>query len=105
MDPTPAGVWLEEAAVVCHDIQLLSKNHRHPEAGPFCPFSDGDWTSIHGLWIMGMLKFGDEGKSTPSAVQTKACPHFAFIQIKKTEALHALVLAETKAFSQKTQVH
>lgn len=35
MDPTPGEAWPQEAAAGCCDIQLLSKNHRHPEAGPF----------------------------------------------------------------------
>lgn len=53
------------------------------------------------------LNLGMEASPPLSAVQSKPCPqmHFAFIKIKKVKALHALVLAETKAFSQKIQVH
>lgn len=77
MDPTPREAWPEEAAAGCCDIQLLSKNQGHPEAGTF---SAGDWTSIHGLWTTGTLKFGEGGNSIPEC-QTKACPQilFAFI--------------------------
>jgi len=62
MDPTPGEAWPEKAAAACHDIQLLSKNHRRPEAGPF---SAGGWTSIHGPLTTGTLRFEDGGNSIP----------------------------------------
>lgn len=64
MDPTPGEAGPEEAAAGCRDIQLLSKKHRHPQAGPF---SAEDWTDIHGLWTTGALKFGDGGYSMPES--------------------------------------
>lgn len=99
MEPTPGEAWPEEAAARCRDIQLLSKTHRHPEAGPS---SAGDWTNIHVSGPRARLNFRMEATPSPSAIQSKASPqiHFAFIQRKKIQALTTLVLSETEAFPQ-----
>ena len=53
---------------------------------------------VSGPWAHLNLRM--EATPSPSAVQTKACPqiYFAFIQMKKIQALTTPVLSETKAF-------
>lgn len=99
MEPTPGEAWPEEAAAGCRDIQLLSKTHRHAEAGPF---SAGDWTNIHVSGPRARLNFRMDATLSLSASRSKASPqlHFAFIQRKKIQALTTLVLSETEAFPQ-----
>lgn len=75
MGPMPQDTWPKEAAAGCHDIWLLSKNHRHPEAGPF---SAGDWTSIQGPLTTGALTLRMEATPSLSTIQTDACPQIHF---------------------------